>query len=91
MAWSFDAFPNPLHNKALNISITQKPANKALPDLLSLYNTRGQKVFERKISEGEWVKDSFMASVPELPSGVYFIVLTGRSGHRATKRMIITN
>ena len=91
MAWSFDAYPNPLHNNALSISITQKPANKALPGLLSLYNTRGQKVFERKISEGEWVKDSFMASVPELPSGVYFIVLTGRSGHRATKRMIITN
>jgi hypothetical protein len=91
MAWSFEAYPNPLHNNALNISITRKPANKALPDLLSLYNTRGQKVFERKISEGEWVKDSFTDLVPELPSGIYFITLTGRAGHRATKRMIITN
>jgi len=91
MAWTFEAYPNPLLNNALNISITRKPANKALPDLLSLYNTRGQKVFERKISEGEWVKDSFTDIVPELPSGIYFITLTGRSGHRATKRMIITN
>jgi dienelactone hydrolase len=83
-AVDFSVIPNP--NKGL-FTLELESLNGSSP-LISIYNTLGSIVEERKIETIENETEQLSFNLNHLPSGIYFIRITGNSG-QLTKRFVI--
>ena len=85
--WSFSTFPNPLPmGKAVTLCYQGKGYEQLNTKTISLYNLKGQRVFQAQDSSRG---DTSSISLPELPSGVYIIKVSADGHRHSSKRIVV--
>lgn len=81
--WNVACWPNPLNrSSSLNVKSSQPFA------AYQVFNLRGQKVAAGKFDQ---VKTELGLNLPDLPSGLYMLRLSGRNGETAQKKIVLSN
>ncbi len=85
--WQFTSYPNPLPaGKSLFLRYLGKGYAKPMTKNITLYNLKGQRVFQTQdSSRGE----TSSISLPELPSGVYILSISEGITRLSSKRILV--
>ncbi len=85
--WQFTSYPNPLPaGKSLSLRYLGKGYAKPMTKNITLYNLKGQRVFQTQdSSRGE----TSSISLPELPSGVYILSISEGNTRLSSKRILV--
>ncbi len=85
--WQFTSYPNPLPaGKSLFLRYLGKGYAKPMTKNITLYNLKGQRVFQTQdSSRGE----TSSISLPELPSGVYILSISEGNTRLGSKRIVV--
>ncbi len=86
-ALKFSSYPNPLPvGKAVSLRYQGKGYDQLNTKTISLYNLKGQRVFQAQDSSRG---DTSSIQLPELPSGVYIIKVSAAGQHHSSKRIVV--
>ncbi len=85
--WQFTSYPNPLPaGKSLLLRYLGKGYEQAMTKNITLYNLKGQRVFQTQdSSQGE----TSSISLPQLPSGVYILSISEGNTRLGSKRIVV--
>ncbi len=86
--WEINIHPNPLPtgSKRLCIEFSGEGYEQLCTKTISLYNLKGQRVFQTQDSSRG---DTSSISLPELPSGVYIIKVSADGHRHSSKRIVV--
>ncbi len=85
--WQFTSYPNPLPaGKSLFLRYLGKGYAKPMTKNITLYNLKGQRVFQTQDSSR---RETSSISLPELPSGVYILSISNGITRLSSKRIVV--
>ena len=56
---------------------------------MSLYNLKGQLVMVSKLRDTDWQKGAIELNIPDIPNGVYLVLLSDSRGKHTSKKIVI--
>jgi len=81
----FDLYPNPVHD-----IMTIRPEKHMAVDQIEIFNVIGQKVFEKRMSQGhEIIWEGCDLSGQRLPAGIYFVRIRDNKTVVGTRQVIL--
>jgi len=85
--WQFSSYPNPLPaGKILSISYQGKGYAQTMTKSITLYNLKGQRVFQTQDSNR---RETSSISLPKLPRGVYVLSISEGNRRLGSKRLVV--
>jgi len=87
--WELNAYPNPYRGGALHLELNKSENTSANPDQVSLYNLKGQIIMKSKLKDTDWQKGTIELNIPDIPNGVYLVLLSDSRGKHTSKKIVI--